>query len=225
MHGIVAKVKQDALRIHDSLFHLRRTISDVLSEMNASISTEEEILLLIEELKTCKFQRCCYEEEVIALAKKLLSMPCTKYNRAYIILEILTLSSVIAEKISEIVNTSMLDLCIESIDLFKEFLIENPTDNEARLLLSVDYYCLYCLKLQQLHKVAEKESELCLKSGLEDEENDNCDIQPVFPLVTFLVEAEVIKSLEMSLEIWTDISKNSENNWKEFAGIIKNGIF
>ncbi|GFU28374.1 separin [Nephila pilipes] len=213
------KVKRDALRI-DDLISSSCTISDLLSEMNITISTEEEAVFLMNELKVCKMEKYC-SEEVISICTKLLNFPSTQYHRASVILEVLTMSPSITEKISEIANKSTLEMCLESINLFKDCLVENPMYNEAKLLLSVCYFCLYCLKLQQLHKVAAKEMEIFLRSGSDDEENETCDIKPAFPLLTFLVEAEIVSNLELALEIWTDISKNSNDNWSNLADIIR----
>ncbi|GBM31682.1 Separin [Araneus ventricosus] len=66
------------------------------------------------------------------------------------------------------------------------------------------------------------EAEASLKSRSEDEENETCDIKPAFPLVTFFVEAEVIKNLEMALEIWMGISQDLNCDWKELSEVINN---
>lgn len=84
------------------------------------------------------------------------------------------------------------------------------------VLLSV-IKCLYFFFL-----VIQSEAETSLKSRSEDDENETCDIRPAFPLVTFLVEAEVIKHLEMALEIWMGVSQDHNCGWKKLTEAINN---
>ncbi|KAF8764158.1 Separin like protein [Argiope bruennichi] len=215
------KVKRDALRMND-LESTSVIINDVLSEMKVSLNVEEKVFLLMEELKIYKTERCSSEEEIVRVAEMLLNIPCNKYDRGCAILEILTLPPLVAERISKILNKTLLEICLEGIELVKEYQMENPTNMEAKLLLSVYYFCLYCFKLQELHRFAESETEASLKSKSEDEENETCDIKPTFPLVTFFVEAEVIKNLEMALETWMGISRDLNSDWKELTESVNN---
>ncbi|CAL1276043.1 unnamed protein product [Larinioides sclopetarius] len=214
------KVKRDASRMNNSE-SVSIIISDLLSEMEVSLSAEDEVFLLMEELKIYKTERCSTDEDICRVAVNLLNISCSNYDQACSILEILTMPLLLAEKISKTLNKPLLDLCLENIDLIKSYVIENPT-NEAKLLLSVNYFCLYCFNLQELHRIAESEAEASLKSRSEDEENETCDIKPAFPLVTFLIEAEVVKNLEMALEIWMGISKDLNCDWKELTEVINN---
>lgn len=58
----------------------------------------------------------------------------------------------------------------------------------------------------------------CFESLYEErnstEESDICDITPAFPFLTFSVEVEVLHSLESALELWMEISEDTNQNCK-----------
>ncbi|GBM31687.1 hypothetical protein AVEN_101300-1 [Araneus ventricosus] len=97
------KVKRDASRMNDSE-SISIIISDLLSELEVSLSAEDEVFLLLEELKIYKTERCSTEEDICRVAVKLLNIPCSKYDWACSVLEVLTMPLLLAEKISKFLN-------------------------------------------------------------------------------------------------------------------------
>ncbi|GFS75856.1 separin [Trichonephila clavipes] len=164
--------------------------------------------------------RYCSEEEVISVVTKLLNFPSTKYHQACVILEVLTMSPSISEKISEIVNKGPHPANFSGY-------LENPTNPNKNKPSPIKNSWEECMKTYMAKSailsqvIPKKETEVFLKSGFDDEENETCDIKPAFPLLTYLVEAEIINSLELALEVWTDISENTDNNWSSLAEIIR----